>query len=147
MSGSYFSLFDMAIAGVPVLAFCIWQLISINREIANGRHDILLELAADFDRHEPHVRAGNPGTALAITLLDAFHMVKQVLTVMGRCKCVHTVCQVNQVGLQGLLFCQQIRPHLLQLVPAGVVIPHRQRQCRQRLEFTQQLIPQFGMAL
>ena len=37
MSGRYFSLFDMAIAGVPVLLFCIWQLISINREIAKDK--------------------------------------------------------------------------------------------------------------
>ncbi len=37
MSGSYFSFFDMAIAGVPVLAFCIWQLISINRELARDK--------------------------------------------------------------------------------------------------------------
>lgn len=37
MSGGYFSLFDMAIAGVPVVAFCIWQLISINREIAKDK--------------------------------------------------------------------------------------------------------------
>jgi hypothetical protein len=37
MSSSYFSLFDMAIAGVPVLAFCAWQLISINREIARDK--------------------------------------------------------------------------------------------------------------
>jgi hypothetical protein len=33
----YFSLFDLAIAGVPVLIFCIWQLISINREIAKDK--------------------------------------------------------------------------------------------------------------
>lgn len=37
MSGSYFSIFDMAIAGVPVLAFCLWQLVSINREIAKDK--------------------------------------------------------------------------------------------------------------
>jgi hypothetical protein len=37
MTNQYFSLFDMAIAGVPVLAFCIWQLISINREIAKDK--------------------------------------------------------------------------------------------------------------
>lgn len=37
MSGRYFSLFDMAIAGVPVLIFCAWQLVSINREIARDR--------------------------------------------------------------------------------------------------------------
>lgn len=35
--GSYFSLFDMAIAGVPVVIFCVWQLISINREIARDK--------------------------------------------------------------------------------------------------------------
>lgn len=34
MNSSYFSFFDMAIAGVPALGFAIWQLISINREIA-----------------------------------------------------------------------------------------------------------------
>ena len=37
MSGGNFSLFDMAIAGVPVVVFCIWQLISINREIAKDK--------------------------------------------------------------------------------------------------------------
>jgi hypothetical protein len=37
MSGRYFSLFDMAIAGIPVLAFCIWQLVSINREISRDK--------------------------------------------------------------------------------------------------------------
>lgn len=34
MSGHSFALFDMAVAGVPVLLFCLWQLVSINREIA-----------------------------------------------------------------------------------------------------------------
>lgn len=37
MSGGYFSLFDMAIAGVPALAFGIWQLVSVNREIARDK--------------------------------------------------------------------------------------------------------------
>lgn len=37
MSGSSFSLLDMAIAGIPVTLFCIWQLISINREIARDK--------------------------------------------------------------------------------------------------------------
>ncbi len=37
MSSNYFSLMDMAIAGVPVLIFCIWQLISINREIKKDK--------------------------------------------------------------------------------------------------------------
>ena len=34
---SYFSLIDMAIVGIPVSIFCIWQLISINREIARDK--------------------------------------------------------------------------------------------------------------
>lgn len=37
MSASYFSLMDLAIAGVPALAFGIWQLISVNREIARDK--------------------------------------------------------------------------------------------------------------
>ena len=37
MSGNYFSLMDMAIAGVPVTLFCIWQLISVNRDIAKDK--------------------------------------------------------------------------------------------------------------
>ena len=37
MSGSYFSLMDMAIGGVPVVLFCIWQLVSVNREIAKDK--------------------------------------------------------------------------------------------------------------
>lgn len=37
MNGSYFSLMDMAIGGVPVILFCIWQLVSINREIAKDK--------------------------------------------------------------------------------------------------------------
>lgn len=37
MSGSYVSLFDMAIAGVPALAFGAWQLVSVNREIARDK--------------------------------------------------------------------------------------------------------------
>ena len=37
MSSSYMSLMDMAIAGVPVVIFCIWQLISVNREIAKDK--------------------------------------------------------------------------------------------------------------
>ena len=35
--GDYFSLFDLAIAGVPVVIFCVWQLISVNREIARDK--------------------------------------------------------------------------------------------------------------
>jgi hypothetical protein len=37
MNSSYFSLFDMAICGVPALGFGVWQLISINREIAKDK--------------------------------------------------------------------------------------------------------------
>ena len=37
MSASYFSLMDMAIAGVPIILFGVWQLISINREIAKDK--------------------------------------------------------------------------------------------------------------
>ena len=37
MDSRYFSLLDMAIVGVPAIAFCIWQLISVNREIARNR--------------------------------------------------------------------------------------------------------------
>ena len=37
MNGSYFSLMDMAIGGVPVVLFCVWQLVSINREIAKDK--------------------------------------------------------------------------------------------------------------
>ncbi|MEN2787927.1 hypothetical protein ACFOKI_16235 [Sphingomonas qilianensis] len=33
----YFSLFDLAIAGVPVVLFCLWQLVSVNREIAKDK--------------------------------------------------------------------------------------------------------------
>ncbi|MHA6720371.1 hypothetical protein ACX40Y_13085 [Sphingomonas sp. RS6] len=33
----YLSLLDLAIAGIPALAFGIWQLISVNREIAEDR--------------------------------------------------------------------------------------------------------------
>ena len=34
MSNKYFSLMDLAIGGIPVILFCVWQLISVNREIA-----------------------------------------------------------------------------------------------------------------
>ena len=37
MNNKYFSLLDMAIVGVPVTVFCIWQLISVNREIAKDK--------------------------------------------------------------------------------------------------------------
>ena len=37
MGSRYFSLFDMAIAGIPALAFGIWQLVSVNREIRKDK--------------------------------------------------------------------------------------------------------------
>jgi hypothetical protein len=37
MSGGHLGLLDLAIAGVPALAFGIWQLISTNREIARDK--------------------------------------------------------------------------------------------------------------
>ena len=37
MEMRYFSLFDLAIVGVPALAFGIWQLVSVNREIARDK--------------------------------------------------------------------------------------------------------------
>lgn len=37
MDSRYFSLFDLAIAGVPALLFGLWQLVSINREIARDK--------------------------------------------------------------------------------------------------------------
>ena len=30
-------LLDLAIAGVPVILFCVWQLVSVNREIARDK--------------------------------------------------------------------------------------------------------------
>ena len=37
MSNKYFSLLDMAIVGVPVLAIGFWQLVAVNREIAKDK--------------------------------------------------------------------------------------------------------------
>lgn len=37
MDHKYFSLFDMAIVGVPVIVISVWQLISVNREIAEDK--------------------------------------------------------------------------------------------------------------
>lgn len=39
MDNRYFSLFDMAIAIVPAFIFGIWQLVSINREIARDKRN------------------------------------------------------------------------------------------------------------
>ena len=49
MSYGYFSLMDMAIVGVPALAIGIWQLVSVNREIAR-----------DKAKRESPERAGHP---------------------------------------------------------------------------------------
>ena len=37
MANHLFGMMDMAIVGVPVAIFCIWQLISVNREIGRDR--------------------------------------------------------------------------------------------------------------
>ena len=37
MDGRFFSLLDMAIVGVPAIAIGVWQLVSVNREIAKDR--------------------------------------------------------------------------------------------------------------
>ena len=37
MDGSWFSLLDMAIVGVPALVIGVWQLVSVNREIAKDK--------------------------------------------------------------------------------------------------------------
>lgn len=52
MPTSYFALLDMAIVGVPTILFVIWQLVSINREIARDK-------AAKIERDESPERAGH----------------------------------------------------------------------------------------
>ncbi len=37
MGSLYFSLFDMAICGIPALGIGVWQLVSVNREIAKDK--------------------------------------------------------------------------------------------------------------
>lgn len=37
MSSSWFSIFDMAICGIPALGIGLWQLVSVNREIAKDK--------------------------------------------------------------------------------------------------------------
>jgi hypothetical protein len=37
MDMKYFTIFDMATVGIPSIAFCVWQLISVNREIAKDK--------------------------------------------------------------------------------------------------------------
>ena len=53
MHAKYFSLFDMAICAIPALGFGIWQLISVNREIARDR-------AAKLARGQSPEGAGHP---------------------------------------------------------------------------------------
>ncbi|MEG3165458.1 hypothetical protein U1701_12720 [Sphingomonas sp. PB2P19] len=55
----YFSLFDLAIAGIPVVLFCVWQLISVNREIARDRQRAAEADDSSTDRTSPD-RAGHP---------------------------------------------------------------------------------------
>lgn len=37
MDHRFFSLFDMAIVGIPAIAIGVWQLVSVNREIAKDK--------------------------------------------------------------------------------------------------------------
>jgi hypothetical protein len=37
MTNSVFSVFDMAVCVIPALSFGIWQLVSVNREIARDK--------------------------------------------------------------------------------------------------------------
>jgi hypothetical protein len=37
MDMRYFTIFDMATVGIPAITFCIWQLVSVNREIARDK--------------------------------------------------------------------------------------------------------------
>lgn len=37
MDHRFFSLFDMAIVGIPVIVIGVWQLVSVNRDIARDR--------------------------------------------------------------------------------------------------------------
>lgn len=46
---------------------------AVNRGIASGNYGVLTELQADFEARDVLVQADDPGTALAITMLDAFH--------------------------------------------------------------------------
>lgn len=53
MPNSYFALLDMAIVGVPTILFVVWQLVSINRELARDK-------AKKGERDESPERAGHP---------------------------------------------------------------------------------------
>jgi hypothetical protein len=52
MDSNYMGLLDAAIVGVPAIAFGVWQLISINREIAKDKAAKALADSPD--------RAGHP---------------------------------------------------------------------------------------
>ncbi len=51
MIGKYFSIFDMAICAVPALAFGVWQLISVEREIARDKAKAATGGSPDGARH------------------------------------------------------------------------------------------------
>ena len=54
MNSAYFSMFDMAICGIPAVGFGVWQLISVNREIARDK------AAKDNSGPASGSRAGHP---------------------------------------------------------------------------------------
>ena len=55
MDDRTFGILDLAIAGVPALAFGIWQLVSINREIARDKR-----AKAEAEGSDSPERAGHP---------------------------------------------------------------------------------------
>jgi hypothetical protein len=60
MNAGYFSLYDMVICGIPALAFGIWQLVSINREMAKDKKASLAQSEhASPDGVSPE-RSGHP---------------------------------------------------------------------------------------
>jgi hypothetical protein len=46
MNTAWFSLFDMAVCGIPALAVGTWQLVSVNREIAKDKQAMAAHAAA-----------------------------------------------------------------------------------------------------
>jgi hypothetical protein len=57
MDMRYFTIFDMATVGIPAITFCIWQLVSVNREIA--RDKLAKDLAAKAARDQSPKDAGH----------------------------------------------------------------------------------------
>ena len=51
MDMRYFSLLDMAIVGVPVLVIGVWQLVSVNREIAKDKAAAAKRQSPEGARH------------------------------------------------------------------------------------------------